>query len=186
MKKPLLAIVITSILTFSAFAFATTVLRLDVSELVKRSELIVIADVVETKAEMIQGRVHTRATLAIKDTLKGEKHNAIDLLHLGGRTPDLVTYVPGMPSFEKGEHLLLFLNQPKDQKFFVVVGLEQGKFTVADGHAYPTPNHAHLLPAPTAHPNDGALQAPHPQRSWELSEVQSLIQKFAEKREDEQ
>jgi hypothetical protein len=53
------------------------------------------------------------------------------LTTVGGKIGDLELYVSGMPSFQKGEDAVVFIE--KSGAYETVVGLGQGKFTVTNG-----------------------------------------------------
>ena len=50
---------------------------------------------------------------------------------VGGKIGDLELQVSGMPSFQKGENAVVFIEQ--SGAYQTVVGLGQGKFTVTNG-----------------------------------------------------
>ena len=79
---------------------------------------------------MREGRVFTTITVDVTEQLKGETGTSLEILQPGGRTDDLMTYVPGMPDFVVGEHVLLFLEKPPTVSHYVVTGLSQGKFKI--------------------------------------------------------
>ena len=115
---------------------ATTVLQMDVEALTKTSDVIVVGKVIEQYASVVDGKVYTTTALAPQSTWKGQSSALrIDMRHMGGRTADLATRVNGMPNFEVGETVLVFLVKPKNYKFHIVNGLEQGKFSVVNGQA---------------------------------------------------
>lgn len=58
---------------------------------------------------------------------------------LGGRTDELATWVPGVPSFQDGERIIVFLEQPEKDVLPVVTGMSQGKFSVSLGPDNTTP-----------------------------------------------
>lgn len=62
-----------------------------------------------------------------------EQPLTLTIKQIGGRTRTLATHVPGMPSFEVGEEVVLFAERPKQLQHFVITGLSQGKFHIALG-----------------------------------------------------
>ena len=71
---------------------------------------------------------------------------------------NIASIVPGMPSFRKGEEVVLFLTQKDAAGYPWVLGLQQGKYSVVDqaglkmvrndlaGTELLTPNGAHVEP----------------------------------------
>jgi len=123
-------------------ANATTVQKFTVSDLAKKSETIVLARVEDESARMEEGskEIYTYITLRVLEGVKGSKANAnskkatsdelITIRQLGGTVGNLISVVPGMPTFRKGEEVVVFLSM-KDQKGYPwVMGLQQGKYTV--------------------------------------------------------
>jgi len=132
-------------------AKATTVQKFSLSDLAKKSESIVHARVVDQTSSWDQGHkeIYTYITLNVLDPVKGgprsddakgAKHETtITIRQLGGTVDKLISYVPGMPSFQKGEEVVLFLSKKDSAGYPWVMGLQQGKYTVttdANGMKY--------------------------------------------------
>ena len=120
-------------------AFATTVQKLSLVELTKKSESIVRASVEDAVSSWDAGHkeIYTFYTLKVLQPVKGNKDaTMITLRELGGTVGNIASIVPGMPSFKKGEEVVLFLTQKDAAGYPWVMGLQQGKYTVttaADG-----------------------------------------------------
>lgn len=115
-------------------AFATTVQKLSLQELTKRSDSIVMARVDDAVASWDAGHkeIYTYITLSILQPVKGDKGaTTITLRQLGGTVGNIASVVPGMPSFKKGEEVVVFLTQKDTAGYPWVMGLEQGKYTVS-------------------------------------------------------
>jgi len=123
-------------------AGATTVQQFTLSDLAKKSDSIVLARVEDQASRMEEGtkEIYTYITLRVFESVKGGKSQAarkgasdegtITIRQLGGTVDNLISIVPGMPSFRDGEEVVLFLT-PKDRAGYPwVVGLQQGKYTV--------------------------------------------------------
>lgn len=130
MKRLLPFLLSLSMLLAGAPAFATTVVKLELEELVKLSDVIVVADVRSVESFVDEGRVHTRIRLEVAERWKGSPGETVEIVHLGGRTEKLATVVHGMPAFRQGERVLVFLEKPKGHPHYVVTGLSQGKFSL--------------------------------------------------------
>lgn len=126
------------VFALASVAHATTLLKLDMDDLVDRSERIVHGEVTKLEAKEEQGRIVTYITLDVQDSLKGPAdEKTVSFRVLGGRMGDLVTIVHGTPQFSVGEQVLVFLEQPASKKGpklpLVVTGMAQGKFSISAG-----------------------------------------------------
>lgn len=124
-------------------AGATTVQKFTVSDLAKKSESIVLARVEDETARMEPGskEIYTYVTLRVLEGVKGSKRSDhaknpkggeefITIRQLGGSVGNLISVVPGMPTFRKGEEVVVFLSQKDRYGYPWVMGLQQGKYTV--------------------------------------------------------
>ena len=142
MPRLIRALFFAAVIAISIPLHASTVLKMTVTELVAHSDRVVIGSVIETTVFEKEGRILTSVTVAVEETLVGEHSPTVEIVHYGGRYHDRVTYVPGMPTFTKGEHVLLFLEKPKlaeTAQHFVVTGMSQGKFWIVDAPDGKTP-----------------------------------------------
>lgn len=117
----------------AGWAAATTLLKLDMPELVEQSEQIVHGSVTEITPRRADGRIYTYITLEAREHLKGEPAETVTFRVLGGRMGDLATIVHGTPDFSLGEEVVVFLERPRQGAELVVAGMIQGKFQVATG-----------------------------------------------------
>lgn len=136
-----IAVGITFLLTLSSAA-AATVVQLDLPRLVDESDVIVVAEVVDTSAELgTSGRVYTTITFNTDDTVKGEPGEEFTIRQVGGTVDDIATHVPGMPHFEPDQRVFLFISTFDERP--AVTGLSQGRFDVVtdpdDGTQYVVP-----------------------------------------------
>lgn len=132
----------------SSAVFAATVLKLELDQLTKMADAIVVSQAVQVEHFMVEGRVFTRTQFRVEETWKGSAGKTFTIQQPGGRVGNLVTRVPGLPTFEKGEKNILFLekNPRAPEGHFVVLGLEQGKFQLDGTNIKPRPDvHLHLI-----------------------------------------
>jgi hypothetical protein len=131
MKKLLVALFILSAISLPAFA--TTVERLSLDDMVKKAESIIHGRVRSAHTHWsADGRlILTTYTIDVEETMKGQPARTVDLTTIGGRIGDLELYVAGMPAFRTGEDAVVFVE--KSAGLSVVVGLTQGKFVVENG-----------------------------------------------------
>ena len=130
----------------AGLADATTVQKFTVSDLAKKSESIVLARVEDETARMDEGtkEIYTYITLKVIEGVKGSKRSdnaknprggeeLITIRQLGGTYGKYISVVPGMPTFQKGEEVVVFLSQKDRAGYPWVMGLQQGKYTVTTG-----------------------------------------------------
>jgi len=112
---------------------ATTVERLSLEDLTRRAHSIVMGRVRGARTYWSSDRrlILTTTTVEVAETIKGRTRGAVELTTIGGRVGNTVLHVAGMPAFTDGEETIIFLEQ--SGSYSTVVGLGQGKFTVADG-----------------------------------------------------
>jgi hypothetical protein len=113
--------------------YATTVERLGLEDLVKKAHTIVIGKVIGSRTYWSTEKkfILTDYTIEVDESMKGQAASSIAVTTIGGKIDDLELYVSGMPSFQKGENAVLFVEQ--SGAYQTVVGLGQGKFTITNG-----------------------------------------------------
>ena len=113
-------------------AGATTVMKLSLKDLAKKSDTIVRATVVDETARYDANKeIYTYFTLRVLEPVKGSgKDQVITIRQIGGVVGTIASIVPGTPSFRKGEEVVVFLTQKDAAGYPWVMGLQQGKFTV--------------------------------------------------------
>jgi len=109
---------------------ASTVLSLSVDDLVERSDLVVRGTVVD-RTYYRDGIVWTRAIVEVSGCWRGVCDDFVELVQPGGQVDGFGTRAFGMPTFEPGDEVVLFLAGSKSGAL-QVVGLTQGCFQVAE------------------------------------------------------
>lgn len=130
--------VIVALAAFAIFgaslASATTVQKFTISDLAKKSETIAVArvDDVSSRWDDNHKEIYTYISLKVLDGIKGSRKNdVLTIRQIGGSAEGKISVVPGMPTFNKGEEVVVFLS-PKDRAGYPwVMGLQQGKYTVS-------------------------------------------------------
>lgn len=112
-------------------AHATTLIKMDLKELVRHSDQIITGRVLSLKGVYEHGRVFTYVTIKVTERLKGGGQSQVTLRLLGGLTKDLGTLIAGQANFFEGEDTLVFLQQQSASKYLIVTGMSQGKFTLS-------------------------------------------------------
>jgi hypothetical protein len=113
-------------------ARATTLRRMDLSELVQRADRVVHARVLDTAVYWNQSgtKINTDTTFEILDEAKGRGPRQLTLTMLGGRIDPAEMIVDGTPAFAAGEEVLLFTTARPDGKKNLV-GFSQGVMRIA-------------------------------------------------------
>lgn len=106
---------------------SSTALELGMDDLAELSDAVVHARVVGLESWK-DGIAWTRVELEVVEAWKGERDQTIELVQPGGFTGDFGTLVFGMPRFEQGEEVAVFLTEQDGAPR--VVGLSQGKFRI--------------------------------------------------------
>ena len=116
----------------SSTAFATTVLKISLQEMTLGSDLIIQGTVSTARTVALRGNerhLQTQVTLQVHNVIKGKKGmKTLRLDLMGGKLGKWVMHIPGMPSFNPGEDVVLFLEKTKSN--WALTGLSQGKFVV--------------------------------------------------------
>ncbi|RAL21676.1 hypothetical protein DL240_12535 [Lujinxingia litoralis] len=121
------------LLTFSSTAWATTLERLDLQELVVNSDAVVIGQVTRIETELDErGRVHSIIEVRVDESLKGAPGQTVTIRQLGGVHGDIGTRVAGMPRLNVDDQAMLFLSGDVHQAV-AVTGMAQGFFRLALG-----------------------------------------------------
>ena len=117
-------------------AFATTVVKLDLKQLVQRADLIVQGQVQSVYSQWDQELrlVFTYVSIRVDDPLKGERRQSVLIRQVGGTAGEIQMSVAGVPQFKDGEMAIVFLKRQADSTF-QVVGMGQGVYEVIDDFA---------------------------------------------------
>jgi hypothetical protein len=113
---------------------ATTVEKMELPQLVSASDSIVQGRVESVEARYEANRIYTYISITVDDPLKGNRHRTVLLRQLGGTIGAKRTWVPGMPQFNAGDEVILFLRDRHDGTFDVT-GLNQGKYDIVNDFA---------------------------------------------------
>ena len=149
MNKRRLLIPLLLVFFTNSAAYGTTVERLDLDDLVRKAHKIIVGKVSNSRTFWTNNRklILTSYTVEVQETIKGESSHTLELTTIGGSIGDLTLHVAGMPSFDRGENTLLFVEN--SGAFSTVVGLDQGKFKIAGGEVS---NSVTELSFPDGHP----------------------------------
>ena len=127
--KSLAVLTAVVVVGLSAPARASLMVPLDLTELVRRSDHIAVADVVSVEAawDARHERILSTIKLDVVEAWKGSAAPAtrITIVQPGGTVGDITMVVFGMSQFQPGERSLLFLRGTMSSA--AVVGMTQGK-----------------------------------------------------------
>ena len=124
------------VLTLASSATATTVLRLDLPDLVNKADNIVQGRVEQVYVDWDAERrlAFTYISINVDDPMKGARRQTVLIRQVGGRVGNISMHVAGMPTFSQGEEVILFLNDLHNGTF-MVVGMNQGKYQITQDYA---------------------------------------------------
>lgn len=129
MKWFSLAIITASIFMLRATAAATTLARMTVEQMTRAAQLVVRAKCLENSSGWDAGEIWTFSEFQVEDAWKGAQPSTLRVRLLGGRAGNLASNVPGIPRFQLGEEVVLFL-EPTERGDFSVVSWVQGTFRI--------------------------------------------------------
>lgn len=115
--------------SLGSVAMATQVPAFSLSQLTQYADAVVIATVVDVNPVRGPQYVVTDTTLKVDSVLKGTVNPKIVLHQRGGQVGDFATIVYGMPQYEVGERVLIFL-EAKKTGTYVTAGYWQGKHEI--------------------------------------------------------
>lgn len=133
----------TSLLLLTGFVFllsaplmltGSVVVLMDLDELVAGSDSIVEAEVESVQSRWENRQIFTHITIRIVDPMKGDRSRTLVIRQLGGRVGALNAVVAGMPQFEPGAHVIVFLKDSGNGTF-QVVGMNQGRYVITEDYA---------------------------------------------------
>lgn len=120
---------------FASSVSAMTILKAPLRDLVNTSELVIHAKVKRTQVLDKRAKglaVFTKITLDVIELYKGDRNKVgatFSWEMVGGTAADGMTWsVPGMPSFTKGEEVVVLLE--KHARGYTLTGAPQGKYVV--------------------------------------------------------
>lgn len=114
-------------------AVASTILKVDLDQVAKESELIFQGRAVskETRASPISGKPFTYFTFKIIDLIKGSYSNTtIEIGFMGGSIGDITLEVSDMKMPEIGERGVYFVENIGEQQIHPLFGWQQGHYLV--------------------------------------------------------
>lgn len=110
---------------------ATTMLRVDVSQMAQTSDTVVQGVVrrVQSRWSGDRRRIVTDVEIQVTEALKGQSGGTVLVTQPGGRVGDIGQVVSGLASFSEGEEVVVFLEK-RGAAAFQLSGMAQGKYQV--------------------------------------------------------
>ncbi|MCA9412108.1 MAG: hypothetical protein KC931_00230 [Candidatus Omnitrophica bacterium] len=124
---------IAGFLIIPTLAWSASVIKMDIDDLTKRSDLAVVGKVTSISHQNVADRYpETLYKMQVLQTIYGAADGEeITICLPGGPAGDgLTTFVPGMPRFKVDEKVAVFLVLDQDRNIAVPTGLEQGVFRI--------------------------------------------------------
>ncbi len=129
-------IVIALALSLPATVESTTLLLVDLERMSQEATLVVLGHVAwDAAVEKGQvGDIYSYTGIEVTRCVAGDCPKTLVLKHRGGTVGDLTLVIPGMPGFETGQEVLLFLRpEPEGETDrYSVFGMAQGHFLVTE------------------------------------------------------
>ena len=101
---------------------ATTVRQLTLEEMIKAADRIFVGKCLSVESRRDErGVPATYATFQVIERIKGKLGDTITIKQFGGAPPGVLK-IPGMPTYQAGEKVLLFLHPPSQYGFTSPVG----------------------------------------------------------------
>jgi len=112
-------------------AGATIMLKMELPQLVGRSDVIFVGQVVKTHSRWSEDGRHivTDTTLQVTQGIRGVKAGTVTVRRLGGTVGTIGMRVSGMPELRHGDQVVLFTERRGNGHRYVV-GMKQGVFRV--------------------------------------------------------
>lgn len=108
-------------------AGATTVMGVNQNELIQSAQNIVLGTIIAAEPQWQGHRIVTVYDVEVEELWKGKADRVLQVASLGGIVGEIGQHVAGMPHFQVGERVLLFLRRGLNEQWFTV-GLWQGVY----------------------------------------------------------
>ncbi|HEX8155039.1 MAG TPA: hypothetical protein VF698_18035, partial [Thermoanaerobaculia bacterium] len=134
MRRALLAAACAALATTASIQAATFAVPKD-RDFVRRAEAIVVATALDSYTRLDEnGAIDTVTNLTVEEVIKGSiKGSTLEIHEPGGIYKDRITMIPGVPRFNDGARMLLFLVHTEGG--WRVAELVLGKFTFSPGRS---------------------------------------------------
>lgn len=122
------------VLAVAGPALSTTLLRFSIERMSREAVMVVQGHVAWDYSARPDpdGPIYTFTGIEVTRCMGGDCPEAVTLKHRGGTVGDITTFIPGMPRFEPGQEVVLFLEHDPEGEpdMYYTVGMAQGFFLV--------------------------------------------------------
>ena len=108
---------------------ATTLARMSIEKMARTAPLIVRARCVGNSTRWDAGEIWTFTSFEVQESWRGSAPPSIAVRMMGGRLGNLTSTVSGVPRFQSGEEVVLFL-EPTPRGDFSIVSWAQGTLRI--------------------------------------------------------
>jgi hypothetical protein len=124
-----LILISAAVIVLAAALRATTVKKMELTEMVSVSDAIAHGTVESVESRWEDQSIYTYTSIRVDENLKGGPRRALLIRQAGGTVGSLVLNIPGMPQFKHGDQVIVFLRDRKNGTFDVI-GMNQGKYDI--------------------------------------------------------
>lgn len=110
-------------------AYGTTIERMSLEQIARSAPVIVRARCARNSVVQDAGEIWTLSSFEVEEVWRGDVTQEITVRLLGGRMDEITSHVSGVPRFQPGEEVVLFL-EPTKRGDFSVVSWQQGTFRI--------------------------------------------------------
>src|SRR5262245_44016999 len=130
-RSPLVVCFLAWALLKCLVAEATTVEKLSLEEMTRRSKKIVVGRCISTESRWNEKNtlILTFSKFSVSEDLKGESSGSITVMTVGGTVNGVTQTVAGTPQFAADQEVVLFLEGTKSGQW-QPVGLSQGRYRI--------------------------------------------------------
>lgn len=132
--KPKTVSLLPFLLAFAVAAGGSIIPRMSLEEMVSESDSIVDGVVESVESRWEDRMIFSYITIRIDDSMKGPRSRTAVVRQVGGRIGNRMLDVPGMPVFDTGDRVVVFLGDTRNGTYHVV-GMAQGRYRVQNDRA---------------------------------------------------
>ncbi len=162
------------VVLFAGSLSGSVVIRMDLEQLVEKSDSIVqgVVEAVYSQWDQERNLIFTYTSIRVDDPFKGERTRSLLIRQMGGRVGSLHMSVAGMPEFEAGSNVIVFLKDAGNGTFHVT-GMNQGRYVVVENFAIANVSGVDLL-----NPKTGIVSGASTVRKVALEEFKEKIREL--------
>ena len=162
------------LMLFSGSLTGSVVIQMELEQLVEESDTIIqgVVEAVYSQWDDERNLIFTHTSIRVDDPLKGDRTRSLLIRQMGGRVGSLNMTVAGMPDFEAGSNVIVFLTDAGNGTFHVT-GLNQGRYVIVEDFAISNVSGVDLL-----NPKTGIVSGASTVRKVALEEFKEKIREL--------